>query len=272
MANSDETVIPPWGNFDQRIANIDPEAAIWRYMDIAKFLDLFVKRRLHFQRCDLFPDSFEGMPTVPQLKYQYSRFRGLHEEIPGVLKDPEKSADRTFLKLRERNFINCWYFGGPGAMDKPGIGWQESAAMWSLYSKNGGGVAIQTTIKSLRAALCRKPDDDYIYIGKVIYVDYNTHDFDSRDYDLRGLFFLKRNHFDHEREIRALYSIPKGNPDKTGHYICNLDLSQMIQAVVLAPDTPPWSRESIEAIVQEACPGVRVLPSALKSEPPIKFV
>jgi hypothetical protein len=139
--------------------------------------------------------------------------------------------------------------------------------MWSLYSKIGSGIAIQSTVENLRAAI---PLDTYV--GKIIYVDYNIADEIGRDDDLRSIFFIKRNYFEHEREIRVLYSISDDSrdPKKTGHYVDDVDLDRMIRSVILAPDTPGWFRESIEAFMQKVLPGIKVQESSLDAKPPME--
>ena len=247
--------MPPWGNFDKRISKISKGATVWRYIDLAKFVDLFVKRRLYFRRSDLLDDSFEGMPTAPLREYLYDQYRDVHK-VAGVFEDPVAVADQTLIELRECNFINSWYLSE-----------YESAAMWSLYSKIGSGIAIQSTVENLHAAI---PLD--IYIGKVIYVDYHVADEIDHEDDLRSLFFIKRNYFEHEREIRVLYSISEDSrdPKKTGHYVDDVDLERMIRSVILAPDTPNWFRESIEAFMQKVLPSIEVRESSLDAKPPIK--
>jgi hypothetical protein len=70
----------PWGNFDKRISDLELDAKIWRYLDLPKFIDLFVKRRIYFRRADQFDDAFEGMPTFPLRDYYYSSFKDVEDK------------------------------------------------------------------------------------------------------------------------------------------------------------------------------------------------
>lgn len=249
--------MPPFGNFGHQISDFSGEEKIWRYLDLAKFIDLFAKRRVYFRRVDLLDDKYEGMPTEPLLRYLRTQYVEFDREISGIFqRDPVEAAEQSLIELRECNFVNCWYLSN-----------HESNAMWSLYSSIDGGIAIQSTIKRLHAAIPEKN----VYIGKVAYVNYDTAEI-APDDDLRSILFLKRNHFDSEREVRILYSIEdaKRDPAKTGYYVDDVVLEQMIQSIVLAPGTPAWLDESMRALMRQACPGIEILPSAMGKDPPIK--
>ena len=247
----------PFGKFDERISTENLDAKIvWRYVDLAKFMDLFVKRRIYFRRSDLFDDVYEGMPTTPLLKDVKANFQSVHKAVPGIWKNSAAAAKKSLLELRERNFINSWYLSD-----------YESAAMWSLYSKIGSGIAIRSTVKRLRDAIPDAVHPD-IYIGRILYVDYKDAKIDN-SHDLRSQFFLKRNHFEHEREIRVLYSAKNRDPKKEGHYIENIDLDVMIDKIVLAPKTADWFEESIKAFLSSVGCAKEVVPSALETKPPI---
>jgi hypothetical protein len=137
--------------------------------------------------------------------------------------------------VRTSNFINCWYLCD-----------YESAAMWSLYSQIGSGIAVQSTVRRLRDAMPVEA-----YVGKVMYVDYGVADFDVK-HDPRSVLFHKRNHFEHEKEVRVVYSISPGKFDlgQTGHYVNDVDLSKLAESVILAPTTPAWLQECIIAFMR----------------------
>jgi hypothetical protein len=223
-----------WGNFDKCISDLEPKAKIWRYLDLPKFIDMFVKRRIYLRRADQFLDAFEGMPTFPLRDYIYASYKELENEIPGSFDgNPIAHANDALTNLRKLNFINCWYFGN-----------YESAAMWSLYSQVGSGIAVQSTVQRLRDAMPIEA-----YIGKVKYVDYSVANIDPKD-DLRSVLFLKRNHFEHEREVRVVLpvSFEKSDSEKIGHYV-DIDLSELIEVLIISPKTPLWLHESVNAFM-----------------------
>ena len=47
----------------------DPEAMIWRYMDVPKFIDLVTNRRLYMARADLLGDDHEGTTPTAELEH-----------------------------------------------------------------------------------------------------------------------------------------------------------------------------------------------------------
>src|SRR5208283_5194086 len=87
------------------------------------------------------------------------------------------------------SFVNCWHMNEV-----------ESAAMWKIYSTSKDSVCLQTTFARLRDVL---PEDD-VYIGVVNYISYDR-DMIPDDNGLWPLFH-KRKSFEHERELRALWS------------------------------------------------------------------
>jgi len=105
----------------------DPNVAIWRYQDFTKFVSMLEHRALFFYRVDLLDDPFEG---------SYSR---VNERLLQALQEKTGIPARTFRTLREFyrwvrqwTVVNCWH-----------VNEQESAAMWRLYAKSDGAVAIR---------------------------------------------------------------------------------------------------------------------------------
>jgi hypothetical protein len=47
---------------------VDPHAVIWRYMNIAKFVDVVTHRGLYMARADLLGDDHEGTTPAAQLE------------------------------------------------------------------------------------------------------------------------------------------------------------------------------------------------------------
>jgi hypothetical protein len=122
-------------------------------------------------------------------------------------------------------------------------------------------------VKRLHDAIPRAVHPD-VYIGRILYVDYEVAKIDH-SHDLRSQFFLKRNHFEHEKEIRVLYSSKERDPKKEGHYIENINLDVMIDQIVLAPKTADWFEECVKAFLNSVGCANKVVPSAMETEPPI---
>jgi hypothetical protein len=100
-------------------------------MDFAKFVDLLESKALFFSRLDSLGDPREGLLTVKELD-------GLSGRSDGMAQSIEKS--------RSLSFVNCWHRGTG-----------ESMAMWDLYGASACGVAIKTTMKSLKVAIDSSP-------------------------------------------------------------------------------------------------------------------
>ena len=49
----------------------DPDTIVWKYLDLSKFLDLLMSRKLFMSRSDKFEDQYEGTfsePTYEEIK------------------------------------------------------------------------------------------------------------------------------------------------------------------------------------------------------------
>lgn len=205
-------------------------AVLWRYMDFTKFVSLLDKSALFFVRADKLGDPFEGAPTSVNVAAREAFYNSL----------PETALQGNRINLRQelRRFtlINCWHESS-----------YESAAMWSLYSREKDGIAIKTDFSSFKQSLVSSTD---IHIGKVSYIDY------ERDFIPGGNaynpFLHKRHSFEHEREVRAIHT--KLSERGFAQDACEIgmydevDLSLLIQEVVVAPLAPDWFLELIESV------------------------
>jgi hypothetical protein len=113
--------------------------------------------------------------------------------------DSLKGSPKDFYKqIYKRITVNCWH-----------INEHESEAMWKLYSDSGKGIAIQTSIKSLRGAIDGIDDNILIQLGVVKYLDFHDRNLNPHDCIVDGTFapLLKRISYVHEKELRA-YIVP----------------------------------------------------------------
>jgi hypothetical protein len=170
----------------------DPEAVIWRFMELWKFQDLVSSRELHFCRADLLGDDNEGLPPenfVPDL-YLGDALKADHHI--GVL-----------AQRRESFFVNCWYLSS-----KP------TAAMWKEYGKDG--VAIASRYSLLRGAL--EAGKDRGFLGPV---HYGCSHLKGHSWNLLRFISTKREEFAHEKEVRALFWFPDQCAGDTRHFDAN---------------------------------------------------
>src|SRR4051812_42324290 len=137
----------PVSNFTDGLEPDDPEATIWRFMEVAKFRDLIETSTLYFNRADLFGkdkdggDELEGLPPN-----EYIHYLGLNP-LDIVQRREIDNLMGTLAQDRQTFFINCWYLGPD---DKPD--------MWKRRSTPHEAVAITSRYSLLKAALNQLDD------------------------------------------------------------------------------------------------------------------
>jgi hypothetical protein len=144
----------------------------------------------------------------------------------------------------KHTFVNCWHIND-----------MQSDAMWKLYLHSNEGVAIRSTVGSLKESLIEKEPD--IFIGKIKYIRY------SKDVIPEGTlspYFHKRKAFEHENELRAVIQKvkldSKGNPafgiatNKSGLTI-PIDIDKLIKRIVISPKCLQWQRELVISILDK---------------------
>lgn len=143
-----------WWEVDKRVSS---ETMLWRYMDLAKFLDLLERKTLFFARADKLGDPFEGASGVADREGEWDNFyldffRNAVRNPPEGSQAPseadvEANARRLLSQIRDgaeadrkSTFVSCWH-ANTG----------ESEALWRLYCPAGStGIAVQTTAERLR--------------------------------------------------------------------------------------------------------------------------
>lgn len=160
------------------------DTILWRYMDFARFLQLLERKSLWFARPDQFEDPLEG--TFTDGEVEHLRSLDAKSTVPGL------SISGGYLKgsqhMRTEAYVSCW---------RAGVA--ESLAMWDLYGKGSGIVAVKTNVGDLKQALNESPH--HIFLGKVKYVDWNL-----APWDINALAMCCRKDFSyqHEAEVRAI--------------------------------------------------------------------
>src|SRR5690554_2304499 len=119
------------------------ETIIWKYLDLSKFLDLLMSNRMFMARSDKFEDQFEGTFSEPT-----------YEEIKKLLADNPEYLD-AYKSKRKNIVISSWHANS-----------YESYAMWQVFTKNHEGLAIQSTIGSLKKSLIEPRADQFVEIGR----------------------------------------------------------------------------------------------------------
>lgn len=216
---------------------------IWKYMDLSKFLYLLVNQKIYMNRIDKFEDCFEG--TIS---------KGTIDIRQAV--DPEDidSLQRSVDFMRRTTYISCFHIND-----------FESAAMWSLYSKNSG-IAIQTTVQQLIDAM--REEEKNIYIGEVGYYDYRK-DYIFRINDLFSFVISKRKSFEHERELRCVFSyynyrdVYTNSKKYPSGVDINVDLSFLIEKVYISPYAEPFLKDILEKVIKQYNYNFEIVQSSL---------
>ncbi|MDB5230826.1 MAG: hypothetical protein JWN76_1631 [Chitinophagaceae bacterium] len=226
---------------------VEPNALLWRYLDLPRYIDLLLKNELFFCRADRFEDPFEG--KYPRKSQDVLLHNNLNE-LPAEEKTTEniKKAKEQVKELTERHqqkrstvTINSWHENE-----------EENFAMWKIYAKGNYGLALQTTYEKLQHAF--EVTDKQVYIGKVKYFDERTEPIPVEDSFVP--FLRKRLIYQYEKEVRCCYALTdeeaknylwESQDIDNGIFIpVNCDL--LIDKIYISPYSPQWFRELVAGI------------------------
>ena len=218
-----------------------PNALLWRYMDLPRFMSLLHTRSLFFVRADRLGDPFEGSITSPTQQERIRFAESLGEpHCARVLR-----ALQSLKNLRTWFAVSCWH-------ENP----HESEAMWGLYATRNAGVAIRSTARRLFQACGASPRP--IYVSRVKYIDYAKDTIPSDN--TFWPYLRKRKSFEHEREVRAL--ILNDDPID-GDMLVPVSIESLVEAVILSPLAPNWFLEAVKYVVERCGLHLPVLQSSL---------
>lgn len=122
------------------------ETAIWRYMNLEKFIAMLSTRSLWYAKAAYFEDGYEcfcevvrrEMPakdpfsrcitrTMPDGKSELISLSQMMVELSG-------DAAERFARAPEHVYVNSWCLA------------RESMAMWQIYGSAGSGIAVKSSI------------------------------------------------------------------------------------------------------------------------------
>jgi len=202
----------------------DPDTIVWKYLDLSKFLDLLLSKKLFMSRSDKFEDQYEGTFSEPT----YEEIKKLAADNPDFL--------NYYKTHREKVAVSSWH-----------INEYESFAMWQIFTQNNEGLAIQSTIGRLQKAV--KPEINFDqHIGEVNYIDYKKEyiPFD----DLFFPFLFKRKSFQYEREVRIITDTSKSNLKLNEGLKINVDINQLIEKIYIHPKSENWYKKLVIELVE----------------------
>ncbi len=228
------------------------ESKIWKYMDLAKFVSLLSTKSLYFACPFQFHDSAEGslpkshMEAWSKLLQQSSLDPMLSlrphfaaqssdslQQFDGIIKNLATEMRLARRKATLKFGVSCWQKSE-----------HESEAMWKLYSTSGQGIAIESTIGQLKTSL---GDRAGLTIDSVRYADFEQDPIEKgqKHYGL----FMKRNCFEHEKELRATILLPDSQsflPEKDRGILVPCDLDVLINRVHVSPLSEKYVSDAVE--------------------------
>jgi hypothetical protein len=205
----------------------NPDIPIWRYINLAKFLDLLRTSELYFPRADNLNDPFEGSWPLAGIKRRQECYV-----------DSEKTFQWLSQGFLSGSYVSCWH-----------VSLHESAAMWNLYLNASEGVAIRSTCNRLINAV--QKSQEQVYVAEIRYIDYRTEDFEEELHDnsLTPLVY-KRRSFEHEKELRAIACRAFSTKTPKWGIKVTVDIPTLIEAVFVSPNAPSWFNPIIEDVVR----------------------
>lgn len=218
----------------------DEEIIVWKYLDLSKFLDMLLSKRLFMSRSDKFEDQYEGTFSEPT-----------YEEIKKIAANNPKFLD-YYKSHRENVVISSWH-----------INEYESFAMWQIFTKNNEGLAIQSTIGRLKNALHSEKRTEQ-HIGQVNYIDYKKEyiPFDDTFFP----FLFKRKSFQYEREIRIISDVTSDNMKINDGLKIDVDINQLIERIYIHPKSENWYKNLVIELVEKLGFGFTIEKSDLESD------
>lgn len=201
------------------------DTIIWKYLDLSKFLDLLISRKLFMSRSDKFEDQYEGTFSEPT----FEEIKKLSENNPEFLV--------YYKSHREKVVVSSWH-----------INEYESFAMWQIFTQNSEGLAIQSTVSRLQKALEAEKEIKQ-YIGEVNYIDYKKEyiPFD----DLFFPFLFKRKSFQYEREVRIISDLSDQQTKINDGIKIDIDITQLIEKIYIHPKSENWYKRLVIEVVSK---------------------
>ena len=210
-------------------------STLWRYMDLAKFVDLLARRALFFPAADRLGDPLEGSYPPANRSIREGLYGGNDVDL----------LTRRRHHLAQATVVSCWH-----------VNRRESAAMWEIYARTGSGIAIRTTFGDLLDSLTSdpsRPDRREIYAGMVKYIDFEKETIDESTH--LSPFIHKRLSFEYEHEVRLVvgesrdtYRGWQSARRSHGEYF-DVDPRILIRRVYVAPQARDWVKDVVQAVV-----------------------
>ena len=218
----------------------DLDTVVWKYLDLSKFLDLLMSRKLFMSRSDKFEDQYEGTFSEPTF-----------EEIKKIAENNPEFLD-VYKTQRKNVVISSWH-----------INEYESFAMWQIFTQNSEGLAIQSTIGSLQDSLSIENQFEQ-HIGEINYIDYKK-EYIPFDDDFFP-FLFKRKSFQYEREVRIISNLSSHNLSINEGVKIDVDINKLIEKIYIHPKSENWYKNLVIQLVKQLGFDFKIGKSDLESD------
>lgn len=164
-------------------------------------------------------------------------------------------AESIFSRCREWIYVNCWH-------KSP----HECSAMWSLYGADNNSVCVFTTVDKLREQIESNNDKNVIELHDVKYINHQSAHLDG---NYLSPFTAKSLPFSFEKELRIISYDPRvdlniaAKNTSVGNKLLIKSLPQLIDEIVISPNSDPWFFDSIHRLCSAHKLNVRIVKSSL---------
>lgn len=218
----------------------EDSTVVWKYLDLSKFVDLLLYRKLFMSRSDKFEDQYEGTFSEPTF-----------EEIRKLSKDNPDFLD--YYKTHRTNVvISSWHSNE-----------YESFAMWQIFTQKSEGLAIQSTMGRIKKSLTPELTFQQ-HIGEVNYIDYKKEHIPFEDAFFPFLF--KRKSFQYEREIRIITDATAHDMRIENGLKIDVDICELIEKIYIHPKSENWYKNLVIELVKRLGFDFKIEKSDLESD------
>jgi hypothetical protein len=265
---------PPWGGVfklskdDLRRMMRREKPKLYRYVSLAKFIDLVEAKTLYLPKATMLPDKSEGVVLNKKARLTIRVLRRMSEEYRAKIagEPPPPPPDETEYEQKEKaeeadeemrrffTFLSCWH----GSK-------HESYAMWKVYIQSAEGVCIETTRERLAKVAQQAQEARPHAVVRMARVRYGGPV--NKD-DALAPFFRKSRAYSYEHEVRiavsyvarwdatwndeSLRDAPERKEMFANGVALSVDPGDLIQRVVVHPQGGDWLKALVRRQLERA--------------------
>lgn len=231
------------------------DTAIWRYMDLGKFLSLIQTSQLWFSHTSKFDDPYEG-------RYSKEAAEDIQREKLGI-EEPSEEDTGFFMEDDADDYVSCWNRKE-----------NQSVGLWELYNEGNNGVAIKTTVGELKRSVDVLPEDEIDHQMEFGKVKYHVTGDEPQGY--YAPIFTKRDIFEFEKEYRAVLTVfdSPDDVDIEGAKIVpevgiglEVDPNTLINGVYISPSASSYLVDVVERLRSDYGPDFSIEKSTVFDHP-----